>query len=184
MAIAPKNPRKRAAKKTPKVKAEVSPETTPVAAVIEAASPDEKKTKPAKKAAVIPVAIFQAAPIAEKAPAKKAPGTVMIDVAVDQGGCFETTVPTTHDHPTYVVDEVIHYTVANMPGAVPRTSTIALTNATLPYAIQLAAKGWKVACAEDKALKKGLNVVDGKVVYKGVAAAFGLPYHEVNDVLR
>ncbi len=112
------------------------------------------------------------------------PGTVMIDVAVDQGGCFETTVPTTHDHPTYVVDEVIHYTVANMPGAVPRTSTIALTNATLPYAIQLAAKGWKVACAEDKALKKGLNVVDGKVVYKGVAAAFGLPYHEVNDVLR
>jgi len=112
------------------------------------------------------------------------PGTVMIDVAVDQGGCIETTVPTTHDHPTYVIDGVIHYTVANMPGAVPRTSTIALTNATLPYAIQLAAKGWKKACSDDKALKKGLNIVGGKVVYKGVAEAFGLPYHEVNEVLR
>ena len=112
------------------------------------------------------------------------PGTVLIDVAVDQGGCIETTVPTTHDHPTYVVDEVIHYTVANMPGAVPRTSTIALTNATLSYAVQLAAKGWKKACAEDKALKKGLNVVKGKVVYKGVAEAFGLPYHDVSEVLR
>lgn len=111
-------------------------------------------------------------------------GTVMIDVAVDQGGCIETTVPTTHDHPTYVIDGVIHYTVANMPGAVPRTSTIALTNATLPYAIQLAANGWKKACTEDKALKKGLNIVHGKVVYKGVAEAFGLPYYEVNEVLR
>ena len=112
------------------------------------------------------------------------PGTVLIDVAVDQGGCIETTVPTTHDHPTYVVDDVIHYTVANMPGAVPRTSTIALTNATLFYAIQLAAKGWKKACSEDIALKKGLNVVDGKVVYKGVADAFGLPYYDVNEVLK
>jgi alanine dehydrogenase len=112
------------------------------------------------------------------------PGTVLIDVAVDQGGCIETTVPTTHEHPTYVIDEVIHYTVANMPGAVPRTSTIALTNATLSYAIQLAAKGWKKACAEDKALRKGLNVVKGKVVYKGVAEAFGLPYHDVSEVLR
>jgi alanine dehydrogenase len=112
------------------------------------------------------------------------PGTVLIDVAVDQGGCIETTVPTTHDHPTYVIDDVIHYTVANMPGAVPRTSTIALTNATLSYAIQLADKGWKKACSEDKALRKGLNVVKGKVVYKGVAEAFGLPYHDVSEVLR
>jgi alanine dehydrogenase len=112
------------------------------------------------------------------------PGTVLIDVAVDQGGCIETTVPTTHDHPTYVIDDVIHYSVANMPGAVPRTSTIALTNATLSYAIQLAAKGWKKACAEDKALRKGLNIVKGKVVYKGVAEAFGLPHHDVSEVLR
>jgi len=112
------------------------------------------------------------------------PGTVMVDVAVDQGGCIETTVPSTHDHPTYVVDEVIHYTVANMPGAVPRTSTIALTNATLPYAISLAAHGWKKACTEDKALRKGLNVVNGKVVYKGVADAWGLPYCQVEEVLH
>ena len=112
------------------------------------------------------------------------PGTVMVDVAVDQGGCIETTVPSTHDHPTYVVDEVIHYTVANMPGAVPRTSTIALTNATLPYAISLAANGWKKACTEDKALRKGLNVVNGKVVYKGVSDAWGLPYCQVEEVLR
>ncbi len=112
------------------------------------------------------------------------PGTVLIDVAVDQGGCIESTVPTTHDHPTYVIDGVIHYTVANMPGAVPRTSTIALTNATLPYAMELAAKGWKKACSEDSALRKGLNIVDGKVVYMGVAEAFGLAYHEVNSVLR
>jgi alanine dehydrogenase len=112
------------------------------------------------------------------------PGTVMVDVAVDQGGCIETTVPSTHDHPTYVVDEVIHYTVANMPGAVPRTSTIALTNATLPYAINLAAHGWKKACTEDKALRKGLNVVNAKVVYKGVAEAWGLPYFQVEEVLK
>lgn len=107
------------------------------------------------------------------------PGTVIVDVAVDQGGCIETTVPTTHHEPTYIVDNIIHYTVANMPGAVPRTSTIALTNATLPYAIQLATKGWKKACKENKALKKGLNIVDGKVVYKGVAEAFGLPYSAI-----
>jgi alanine dehydrogenase len=112
------------------------------------------------------------------------PGTVMVDVAVDQGGCIETTVPSTHDHPTYVVDEVIHYTVANMPGAVPRTSTIALTNATLPYAISLAANGWKKACSEDKALRKGLNVVNGKIVYKGVSDAWGLPYFQVEEVLK
>ncbi len=111
------------------------------------------------------------------------PGTVLVDVAVDQGGCFETTKPTTHDDPTYVVDGVVHYCVANMPGAVPYTSTIALTNATLPYAIKLAEKGWKQACKEDNALKLGLNVVNGKVVYKGVADAFGLDYTDVNGVL-
>jgi len=111
------------------------------------------------------------------------PGTVLIDVAIDQGGCVETTVPTTHDEPTYVIDDVIHYSVANMPGAVPRTSTIALTNATLSYAIKLAENGWKKACTEDKALRKGLNIVKGKVVYRGVAEAFGLPYHDVTEVL-
>jgi alanine dehydrogenase len=111
------------------------------------------------------------------------PGTVMVDVAVDQGGCFETTIATTHDHPTFVIDHVIHYCVANMPGAVPRTSTLALTNATLPYAIQIANKGWKKACNENDALRKGLNVVKGKVVYKGVADAFGLPYQDVETVL-
>ncbi len=111
------------------------------------------------------------------------PGTVLVDVAVDQGGCFETTIPTTHDHPTFVVDHVIHYCVANMPGAVPRTSTLALTNATLYYAVQLANKGWKQACNDDEALRKGLNVVDGKVVYKGVAEAFNLPCVDVEKVL-
>jgi len=111
------------------------------------------------------------------------PGTVLVDVAVDQGGCFETTVATTHDHPTFVVDRVIHYCVANMPGAVPRTSTLALTNATLPYALLIANKGWKKACTENEALKKGLNVVSGEVVYQGVAEAFGLPYKDVQTVL-
>lgn len=111
------------------------------------------------------------------------PGTVLVDVAVDQGGCFETTVPTTHDHPTFVIDHVIHYCVANMPGAVPRTSTLALTNATLPYAILIANKGWKKACNENDALRKGLNVVKGKVVYEGVSDAFALPYHQVQTVL-
>jgi len=111
------------------------------------------------------------------------PGTVLVDVAVDQGGCFETTMATTHAEPTFVIDDVIHYCVANMPGAVPRTSTIALTNATLPYAIQIAEKGWKKACIDSVPLRKGLNVVDGKVVYKGVADAFNLPYHNVETVL-
>lgn len=111
------------------------------------------------------------------------PGTVMVDVAVDQGGCFETTKPTTHDQPTYIVDEIVHYCVANMPGAVPYTSTIALTNATLPYAIQLADKGWKTACKNNEPLKKGLNVVGGKVVYQGVAEAFNLPFQSVETVL-
>lgn len=111
------------------------------------------------------------------------PGTVLVDVAVDQGGCFETTKPTTHDDPTYIIDDVVHYCVANMPGAVPYTSTIALTNATLPYAIQLAGKGWQQACRDSEALKLGLNVVHGKIVYRGVADAFGMNYESVETVL-
>ncbi|MFM8450383.1 MAG: alanine dehydrogenase, partial [Haliscomenobacter sp.] len=111
------------------------------------------------------------------------PGTVLVDVAVDQGGCFETTTPTTHENPTFIIDDVIHYCVANMPGAVPATSTIALTNATLPYAIQLAQKGWQQACRDNASLRSGLNVVNGKVVYKGVADAFNLPLEDVVKVL-
>ena len=102
------------------------------------------------------------------------PGSVIVDVAIDQGGCVETIHATTHENPTYVVDGVIHYGVANMPGGVPRTSTLALTNATLPYALQLANKGWKRALKDNPALLKGLNVVDGKVTYAGVAEAFGM----------
>ncbi len=111
------------------------------------------------------------------------PGSVIVDVAIDQGGCFETSKPTTHAEPTYVVDGVVHYCVANMPGAVPYTSTLALTNATLPYAIQLANKGWKQACADSADLRLGLNVVEGKVVYEGVSQAFNLPYTPVSEVL-
>jgi alanine dehydrogenase len=106
------------------------------------------------------------------------PGSVIVDVAVDQGGCVETVHATTHENPTYVVDGVIHYAVANMPGGVPRTSTLALTNATLPYALQLANKGWKKALRENPALLKGLNVAEGKVTYKAVADAFGMEFHE------
>ncbi len=112
------------------------------------------------------------------------PGTVLVDVAVDQGGCFETTKATTHEDPTYVIDGVIHYCVANMPGAVPYTSTLALTNATLPYALQLANKGWKKACADNEELRLGLNVVNGKVVYKGVSEAFNLKYTDVAEVIK
>lgn len=104
------------------------------------------------------------------------PGTVLVDVAIDQGGCFETSRPTTHEDPVYYVDGILHYCVANIPGAVPRTSTLALTNATLPYAIQLADKGWQRACLENPELALGLNVVEGKVVYKPVAEAWGLDY--------
>jgi alanine dehydrogenase len=111
------------------------------------------------------------------------PGAVIVDVAIDQGGCFETSKPTTHAEPTYVVDGVVHYCVANMPGAVPYTSTLALTNATLPYAIQLANKGWKKACNDNADLRLGLNVVNGKVVYEGVSQAFGLDYTPVEQVL-
>lgn len=108
------------------------------------------------------------------------PGSVMVDVAIDQGGCFETSHATTHQDPIYEVDGIVHYAVANIPGAVPYTSTLALTNATLPYAIQLADKGWEKACSENEELSKGLNVVKGKVVYKGVADAWGLPFEPLN----
>jgi alanine dehydrogenase len=110
-------------------------------------------------------------------------GSVIVDVAVDQGGCIETTKPTTHDHPTYVVDGIIHYAVANMPGGVPRTSTLALTNATFPYAKKLARLGWKAACKQDASLFLGLNVVEGKVVYPGVAEAFGLQLADPKSVV-
>lgn len=104
------------------------------------------------------------------------PGTVMVDVAIDQGGCFETSHPTTHSDPVYEVDGILHYCVANIPGAIPNTSTSALANATLSYALALADKGWKKACQDDPALAEGLNIVEGKVVYKAVADVFGLPY--------
>lgn len=107
------------------------------------------------------------------------PGTVLVDVAIDQGGCFETSHPTTHSEPTYEVDGILHYAVANIPGAVPNTSTMALTNATLRYAIALADKGWKKACKDDPALYKGLNIVNGKVTFKAVADVFDLPYEPV-----
>ena len=102
------------------------------------------------------------------------PGTVLVDVAIDQGGCFETSHPTTHSEPTYEVDGIIHYAVANIPGAVPNTSTIALTNATLKYAIALADKGWKKACDDDPALAKGVNMVEGKITFPAIAEVWGL----------
>ncbi|MBT8302905.1 MAG: alanine dehydrogenase [Bacteroidia bacterium] len=100
------------------------------------------------------------------------PGTVVVDVAVDQGGCMETTKPTTHEDPTYIIDDVVHYCVANMPGAVPYTSTLALTNVTLPYVLRLADQGWEKACKNDKTLSKGLNIIEGKIVYPEIAEAF------------
>ena len=111
------------------------------------------------------------------------PGSVIVDVAVDQGGCVETIKPTTHENPTYFVDGILHYAVANMPGGVPRTSTLALTNATLSYGLRLARDGWKKAAKDDAALRLGLNVVEGKVVYPGVAEAFSLPLVQVENVL-
>lgn len=107
------------------------------------------------------------------------PGTVLVDVAIDQGGCFETSHPTTHAEPVYTVDGIVHYCVANIPGAVPNTSTLALTNATLKYALQLADKGWRKACEENPALRKGLNIVEGKVVFKPVADVWGLKYEQL-----
>ena len=110
-------------------------------------------------------------------------GAVLVDVAVDQGGCFETTHPTTHDQPIYTVDGIIHYAVANMPGAVPRTSTLALTNATFPYLLQLADKGWRVALRHNVALLNGLNITGGKVTHPAVATAFNLPLYDVHSAL-
>lgn len=106
------------------------------------------------------------------------PGTVVVDVAVDQGGCIETCKPTTHENPTYIIEDVVHYCVANMPGAVPATSTLALTNATMPYILRLANLGWEKACSASPALARGLNIVNGKIVYEGVAEAFDLPFAE------
>ena len=111
------------------------------------------------------------------------PGSVMVDVAIDQGGCFETSKATTHADPVYTVDGVIHYCVANMPGAVAKTSTLALTNATLPYALQIANKGWKKACQENPEIAAGVNILDGKVTYQAVAEAFGLPYTPLTELI-
>jgi alanine dehydrogenase len=110
-------------------------------------------------------------------------GSVIVDVAVDQGGCVETIHPTTHEDPIYVVDGVLHYAVANMPGGVPRTSTLALTNATFPYIITLANKGWQQACREDRALALGVNAVAGRITYPGVAEAFDLEYTPVQEFI-
>ena len=122
--------------------------------------------------------------VTEEMIASMSPGSVVVDIAIDQGGCFETSEKvTTHDNPTFVKHGVVHYTVANMPGAVPRTSTIALTNNTVPYALQIANKGFAKACVENEALKLGVNTLDGHVVYKAVAEAQGLPYVEVNSLL-
>lgn len=112
------------------------------------------------------------------------PGTVLVDVAVDQGGCFETTHPTTHQDPVYEIDGILHYSVANMPGAVPYTSTLALTNATLPFVIELSNKGWQKACLENSALLSGLNIVSGNVVHQRVAEAFDLDYIPVEEALK
>ncbi len=111
-------------------------------------------------------------------------GSVLVDVAIDQGGCFETSKATTHGDPTFVVDGVVHYCVANMPGAVAKTSTLALTNATLPYALQIANQGWKGAMQANEEIKRGANVINGKVTYKAVAEAFGLGYTSVDELLN
>ena len=111
------------------------------------------------------------------------PGSVVVDVAIDQGGCIETTHPTTHADPIFIKHDVVHYAVANIPGAVPKTSTLALTNVTLPYAIKIANKGWKQALKDDSSLMKGANIVEGKLVYKAVADAFDLPYTPIEEVL-
>ena len=110
-------------------------------------------------------------------------GAVLVDVAIDQGGCFETSKATTHGEPIYTVEGVVHYCVANMPGAVPKTSTLALTNATLPYAVEIANKGWKKAMQENPEIKRGANVVNGKVTYEGVAKAFGFKNDHIDNLL-
>ncbi len=111
------------------------------------------------------------------------PGSVLVDVSIDQGGCFETSKETTHSKPTYTLDGIVHYAVSNMPGAVPKTSTLALTNATLPYAVEIANKGWKKAMKENPEIKLGANVVKGKITYKGVADAFGLEFTPIDTLL-
>ncbi|HYW35983.1 MAG TPA: alanine dehydrogenase [Balneolaceae bacterium] len=111
------------------------------------------------------------------------PGAVLVDVAIDQGGCFETSKPTTHDEPIFMIEDIVHYCVTNMPGAVPRTSTVGLTNVTLPYALDLANKGWKNAIMEDEELKKGLNIAHGDIVYDDVAHAFNMPSKTVEEIL-
>lgn len=111
-------------------------------------------------------------------------GSVLVDVAIDQGGCFETSQPTTHSNPTYEVEGIVHYCVANIPGAVPFTSTLALTNATLPYALKLANLGWKQACLADQGLAQGLNIIQGKVTYKAVAGTFNIEYTPVDNFLK
>ncbi len=111
------------------------------------------------------------------------PRAVMVDVAIDQGGCFETSRPTTHSNPVYEVEGIMHYCVTNMPGAVSRTSTFALTNATLPYALQIASLGWPECARKISDIRKGVNIVDGKIVFPGVAEAFNLPYHPIDEAL-
>ena len=110
-------------------------------------------------------------------------GSVLVDVSIDQGGCFETSKETTHADPTYTVDGIVHYAVSNMPGALPRTSTLALNNATLPYAVEIANKGWEKAMQENPEIKRGVNLVEGKVTYKGVADAFGLKHSPIDKLL-
>ena len=112
------------------------------------------------------------------------PGAVLVDVAIDQGGCFETSKPTTHSEPTFEVDGIVHYCVANMPGAVPLTSTVALTNATLPYAVKIANQGWQEVARKNSGIRAGLNVVAGKVTYAGVAEAFHIQYTDIQELLN
>ena len=114
---------------------------------------------------------------------KMTKGTVLVDVAVDQGGCFESCVPTTHENPTFIEDGILHYCVANIPGAVPQTSTQALNNVTLPYARSIANKGWKEACVSNKGLSKGLNIINGKIVYKPIARTFDFHHQALEDIL-
>jgi len=111
------------------------------------------------------------------------PGSVLVDVAIDQGGCFETSKPTTHSNPVYTVENIVHYCVANMPGAVPQTSTLALTNATLPYAVEIADKGWERAMRENSEIKGGANVVKGRITYQAVARAFDLPCASIEELI-
>jgi alanine dehydrogenase len=110
-------------------------------------------------------------------------GSVLVDVAIDQGGCFETSKATTHGDPIYTIDGVVHYCVANMPGAVAKTSTFALTNATLPYAVEIADKGWRRAMQENNEIRLGANIINGLVTYKGVADAFEMPYTPIDELI-